>query len=140
MAITGKVVTARFRPDYPERFIEEGLTILGWVANWWPIEIFFTMGDPWRGDGNYAGTWQRCQSISSPHRILSTRNKQFLSERDVIGVLHYQHSRASNLACAQVVEGLVGIGQGIAHGLRAHRYFRRKGKELHAVASCQVGD
>ena len=36
----GKVITGRFGPDYVGRFLEEGLIIVGWVANWRPIEIF----------------------------------------------------------------------------------------------------
>lgn len=36
----GKVVTGRVGPDYVGRFIEEGLIIVGWVANWRPLEIF----------------------------------------------------------------------------------------------------
>ena len=36
----GRLVTGRFGPDYLGRFIEEGLIIVGWVANWRPIEIF----------------------------------------------------------------------------------------------------
>lgn len=34
-------VATRFVPvGFPRRFLEEGLIILGWVANWKPIEIF----------------------------------------------------------------------------------------------------
>ena len=36
----GKVITGRLGPDYIGHFIEEGLFIVGWVANWRPIEIF----------------------------------------------------------------------------------------------------
>jgi hypothetical protein len=35
-----RVVSGRLDPDYLGRFIEEGLIIVGWVANWRPIEIF----------------------------------------------------------------------------------------------------
>lgn len=36
----GHFVTGRFGEDYVGRFIEEGLIIVGWVANWKPLEIF----------------------------------------------------------------------------------------------------
>lgn len=36
----GNVVTGRIGSDYIGRFIEEGLIIVGWVANWRPLEIF----------------------------------------------------------------------------------------------------
>ena len=36
----GQAVTGRLGPGYFGRFVEEGAIILGWVANWKPIEIF----------------------------------------------------------------------------------------------------
>lgn len=36
----GQVVTGRVGSDYLGRFLEEGLIIVGWVANWRPLEIF----------------------------------------------------------------------------------------------------
>jgi hypothetical protein len=36
----GQAVTGRFGAGYLGRFVEEGLIIVGWVANWKPIEIF----------------------------------------------------------------------------------------------------
>jgi hypothetical protein len=36
----GQVVTGRFGPSFFGRFVEEGLIIVGWVANWRPIAIF----------------------------------------------------------------------------------------------------
>jgi hypothetical protein len=36
----GHFVTGRFGDGYLGRFLEEGLIIVGWVANWRPLEIF----------------------------------------------------------------------------------------------------
>ncbi len=36
----GQVITGRFGTGYLARFLEEGLIIVGWVANWKPLEIF----------------------------------------------------------------------------------------------------
>lgn len=36
----GHFVTGRFGSGYLGRFVEEGLIIVGWVANWKPLEIF----------------------------------------------------------------------------------------------------
>ena len=36
----GQIVTGRFGPSFVGRFVEEGLIIVGWVANWRPIAIF----------------------------------------------------------------------------------------------------
>lgn len=36
----GQIVTGRFGTGYLARFVEEGLIIVGWVANWRPLEIF----------------------------------------------------------------------------------------------------
>lgn len=36
----GHFVTGRFGTGYLGRFLEEGLIIVGWVANWKPLEIF----------------------------------------------------------------------------------------------------
>jgi hypothetical protein len=36
----GHFVTGRFGTGYLGRFVEEGLIIVGWVANWKPLEIF----------------------------------------------------------------------------------------------------
>jgi hypothetical protein len=36
----GNLVAGRIGSEYLGRFIEEGLIIVGWVANWRPIEIF----------------------------------------------------------------------------------------------------
>ena len=36
----GQAITGRFGEGYLGRFLEEGLIIVGWVANWKPIEIF----------------------------------------------------------------------------------------------------
>jgi hypothetical protein len=39
--IVGQFLAARFTNAYLARFFYEGLIILGWVANWRPIEVFF---------------------------------------------------------------------------------------------------
>ena len=39
--IAGRILDALFAPGDVARFLKEGLLILGWVANWRPIEIFF---------------------------------------------------------------------------------------------------
>jgi hypothetical protein len=36
----GHFITGRFGTGYLARFLEEGLIIVGWVANWKPLEIF----------------------------------------------------------------------------------------------------
>lgn len=36
----GQIITGRFGTGYFGRFLEEGLIIVGWVANWKPLEIF----------------------------------------------------------------------------------------------------
>lgn len=36
----GKLVASALGPGYVGRFFDEGLIILGWVANWRPIQIF----------------------------------------------------------------------------------------------------
>lgn len=36
----GHFITGRFGTGYLARFVEEGLIIIGWVANWKPVEIF----------------------------------------------------------------------------------------------------
>lgn len=36
----GHFITGRFGAGYLGRFLEEGLIIVGWVANWKPLEIF----------------------------------------------------------------------------------------------------
>lgn len=38
--LLGQIVAGRLGPGFLGRFIEEGLIIVGWVANWRPIEIF----------------------------------------------------------------------------------------------------
>lgn len=38
--LVGGLVTPRLPEGFPRRFVEEGLIIIGWVANWKPIEIF----------------------------------------------------------------------------------------------------
>lgn len=38
--ITSRAVSAAIGPGNISRFVEEGLVILGWVANWKPIQIF----------------------------------------------------------------------------------------------------
>lgn len=38
--VVGNVAASRFGAGYVGRFFNEGLIILGWVANWRPIEIF----------------------------------------------------------------------------------------------------
>lgn len=38
--IIGRAISGFFGPGQAGRFVEEGLIILGWVANWKPIEIF----------------------------------------------------------------------------------------------------
>ncbi len=39
MAI-GQIITRWSEPNYLNQFFREGLIILGWVANWRPLEIF----------------------------------------------------------------------------------------------------
>lgn len=39
-SIAGKLTTDRMDGQYIGRFLEEGFIILGWVANWRPVEIF----------------------------------------------------------------------------------------------------
>lgn len=36
----GQAITGLFGPSFVGRFVEEGLIIVGWVANWRPIAIF----------------------------------------------------------------------------------------------------
>lgn len=36
----GRMITGQLGAGYLARFVEEGLIILGWVANWKPIQIF----------------------------------------------------------------------------------------------------
>jgi hypothetical protein len=38
--VLGQFLASRFEEGYFNRFFNEGLIILGWVANWRPIEIF----------------------------------------------------------------------------------------------------
>jgi hypothetical protein len=38
--VAGRMVSSTFRQSEVARFFDEGLIILGWVANWRPIEIF----------------------------------------------------------------------------------------------------
>ena len=38
--LLGQIITGRVGTGYPARFLEESLVILGWVANWKPIEVF----------------------------------------------------------------------------------------------------
>lgn len=38
--VLGQVLADRFGANYLGRFFDEGLIILGWVANWRPIQIF----------------------------------------------------------------------------------------------------
>ena len=38
--LLGQIVSGRLGTGYPARFLEESLVILGWVANWKPIEVF----------------------------------------------------------------------------------------------------
>lgn len=38
--VVGKLVASSLGPGYLGRFFDEGLIILGWVANWRPIQIF----------------------------------------------------------------------------------------------------
>jgi hypothetical protein len=38
--VLGQLLESAFRDDYLSRFFDEGLIILGWVANWRPIQIF----------------------------------------------------------------------------------------------------
>jgi len=38
--VVGEAVAGRFGSGHVGRFVEEGLIIVGWVANWRPLEIF----------------------------------------------------------------------------------------------------
>jgi hypothetical protein len=38
--VAGQTIAGKLGPGHFGRFLEEGLIILGWVANWRPIEIF----------------------------------------------------------------------------------------------------
>ena len=38
--VLGKGASSYLGPGYLGRFFDEGLIILGWVANWRPVEIF----------------------------------------------------------------------------------------------------
>ena len=38
--VLGRLLSERLGPGYLGRFFQEGLIILGWVANWRPIQIF----------------------------------------------------------------------------------------------------
>jgi len=54
--------------------------------------------------------------------------------------LRHQYSRAAELASAQVVQRLVGIGEQIGRGVGLHASLASDRKELLAVASCEVRD
>jgi hypothetical protein len=47
--LAARAVTSLRGDDDIRRFIEESLIILGWVANWRPIEIFSMTGGRWHG-------------------------------------------------------------------------------------------
>ncbi len=74
----GRLVTGRFGPDYLGRFVEEGLIIVGWVANWRPIEIFLYDWWPLARRRIYIDVLQRHRS-SSIRAGSQGRNKVILA-------------------------------------------------------------